>query len=86
MPGFAAWTQPNASSIVVGSQEGGYGSENAVEHLNYVSRELDLKFSHELNGLGSSWFGETSLMAAVARLTMEVMRWLNTQVRMQPSS
>ena len=80
MPGFATWTQPNASAIVVGTQEGGYGSENAIAHLKFVSRELDLEFSEELNGLGSTWFGEAGLMAATARLTVEVMRWLNTQV------
>ena len=64
----------------LGAQEGGYGSENANAHLNFVGRELDLKFSEELSGLGSTWFGETGLMTATARLTVEIMRWLNTQV------
>ena len=43
-------------------------------------RALDLSITEGLNGLGSTWFGESRLMAAAAALTVEVMRWLNTQV------
>ena len=79
MPGFASWTQPNPSILIVG--HGGYGSENANYHLKFVSKELGLNITKGLNGLGSTWFGESKLMAATARLTIEVMRWLNTQVQ-----
>jgi hypothetical protein len=77
MPGFADWTPPNASTIVVGT--GGYGSQNTNAHLSYVSRKLNLNVTPGLLGLGSTWFGETRLLAATAKLTVEVMRWLQTQ-------
>ena len=79
MPGFASWTQPNASTLIVGY--GGYGSKSAISHLSFVSTELGLNATRRMNGIGSTWFGESRLMAAAASLTVEIMRWLNTQVK-----
>ena len=77
MPGFADWTPPSRKTLVVG--EGGYGNENANAHLNYVSMVLGLDIKEGLDGVGSTWFGDTRLMVACARLTINVMRWLHTQ-------
>ncbi len=77
MPGFGNWTPPNQSTIMVGT--GGYGHENANAHLAYVSRTLKLDTTPGMQGLGSTWFGETRVMAAAAQLTVEVIRWLHTQ-------
>ena len=77
MPGFADWTPPSRETLVVG--EGGYGHENANAHLKYVSEVLGLDVKEGLNGLGSTWFGDTGLMVASARLTINVMRWMHTQ-------
>ncbi len=41
IPGFADWLPPSADKIAVGT--GGYGSENANAHLNYVSQKLGLR-------------------------------------------
>ena len=77
MPGFADWTPPSRGTLVVG--EGGYGHENANAHLKYVSDVLGLDVKDGLGGLGSTWFGDTGLMVASARLTIDVMRWMHTQ-------
>ena len=77
MPGFADWVPPSRTMLVVG--EGGYGHENSNAHLRYVSKVLGLDVKDGLLGLGSTWFGDTGLMVASARLTIEVMRWMHTQ-------
>ena len=77
MPGFADWTPPSRGTLVVG--EGGYGHENANAHLKHVSQVLGLDVKDGLMGLGSTWFGDTGLMVASARLTIDVMRWMHTQ-------
>ena len=80
MPGFATWIPPSRTTLVVG--QGGYGHENAHAHLKYVNEVLGLDMKDglvRLVGLGSTWFGDTGLMVASARLTIEVMRWMQTQ-------
>ena len=71
-PGFASWL-PDRDKIFVGS--GGYGSTNANNHLKWISKELNLNFS-DLQGLGSTWYGSSSLMVKTAELTVAVMRWI----------
>lgn len=76
-PGYAVWLPSNISSIVVGT--GGYGSENANNHLRWTAtQKLGLKDSGLL-GLGSTWYGASRLMIATAKTTVSVMRWLHTQ-------
>ena len=77
MPGFADWTPPSQETLVVG--RGGYGSKNALAHLKYVSQSLGLDTKDGLINLGSTWFGDTGLMVATARLTIAVMRWMHIQ-------
>jgi len=64
------------SQLIVGS--GGYGSQNANAHLNWISGQLKLTQSH-MESLGSTWFGSSELMVATSKLTLEVMRWMTTQ-------
>ena len=77
MPGFAEWTPPSHTTLVVG--KGGYGHNNANAHLKYVSKVLGLDVKDGLMGLGSTWFGDTRLMVVSAKLTIAVMRWIHTQ-------
>ena len=50
-----------------------------IAHLKYVSEVLGLDIKEGLKGLGSTWFGDTGLMVASARLTIDIMRWMHTQ-------
>ena len=76
-PGFSNWTLPSDVAIAVGS--GGYGSENANRHLSWTMVEkLGLK-DEGLKGLGSTWYGRSSVMIAAAKLTVATMNWLHTQ-------
>ena len=76
-PGFGDWLPQNISTLVVG--EGGYGSENANNHLKWTAtKKLGLKDSGLL-GLGSTWYGASRVMIATAKTTVSVMRWLHTQ-------
>jgi hypothetical protein len=58
---------------------GDYGHENANLHLAHVSRVLKLDTKEGLNRLGNTWFGNTEVMVATAKLTVNVMRWMHTQ-------
>ena len=42
-----------------------------IAHLKYVSEVLGLDIKEGLKGLGSTWFGDTGLMVASARLTID---------------
>jgi len=77
LKGMADWIPTNHSALHTG--HGGYGSKNAGEHLKYVSKKLDLSYNN-IEGLGSTWYGNAELMVATANLTILVMRWLTTQV------
>ena len=76
-PGFANWLPTDEIKIYTG--QGGYGSENAFKHLQYVStKALGLNFSG-LKDIGSTWYGVTKVLVAAASLTVATMRWMITQ-------
>jgi hypothetical protein len=77
MPGFARWVPPAQDTLVVGN--GGYGHVNANAHLAHISKVLKLDTKEGLIGLGSTWFGNSKLMVATAKLAVSVMRWMDTQ-------
>ncbi len=76
-PGFAEWNLPPGVTIATG--RGGYGSNNANAHLKWIATNpLGLSDSGLL-GIGSTWYGQSAVMVAASRLTIEVMRWLDSQ-------
>lgn len=76
-PGFSNWTLPD--DILIATGAGGYGSENVNRHLSWTMREkLKLK-DQGLIGLGSTWYGRSSIMINAAKLTIACMNWLHTQ-------
>jgi hypothetical protein len=76
-PGFADWSLPDDVAIATG--KGGYGSTNANNHLKWIATNpLGLKDSGVL-GIGSTWFGRAAVMVGASKLTIEIMRWLDSQ-------
>ena len=76
-PGFSDWNLTGKFVIATGS--GGYGSENVNRHLSWtMTQRLGLK-DEGLIGLGSTWYGRSSVMIATAKLTIASMNWLHTQ-------
>ena len=76
-PGFASWTLP--SGVVLASGHGAFGSPNAFKRLEWISREK-LGLGHSgLRNVGSTWYGYSNIMVAAAKLTLSVMRWLESK-------
>jgi hypothetical protein len=46
---------------------GGYGSKNANAHLKWIMEKKLGLMDSDLNGLGSTWYGQSELMVATAR-------------------
>ena len=76
-PGFANWSLP--AGIALASGHGAFGSPNAFKRLEWIATQK-LGLSHQgLRNVGSTWYGYSDVMVAGARLTLAVMRWLETQ-------
>lgn len=76
-PGFGDWTLP--PGVVIATGKGGYGSNNANAHLKWMTTgPLGLKYT-DTGNVGSTWYGRTNVVVAAANLSVEVMRWLDSQ-------
>ena len=76
-PGFSNWVLPDGKVIATG--RGGYGSRNANLHLTWVmQKRLGLQ-NRNVGGVGSTWYGESRVMQATAKVCVTAMRWLHTQ-------
>lgn len=82
-PAFAAANLLPAS-IVIATGLAGYNSEVAIRHLNWMMKKVGLENVGDVPGevsvgIGSTWFGRSAVLVALAKLSVSSMIWLHTQ-------